>query len=518
MSIVDFPLPTNDSSTSPVSAPPASALRVRQVEALGSQIIALSGRLASATCRWLLLVAEFDATDGADAYGLATTSRWLSHHCGISARTARDHVRVARTLATYPTLAASMSAGRISYSAARMIASTVTGEEPELVHDLVSLAEHATVHQLQDTLLGLRSIDRQVEDPIRASLIEATGERLSMAWDSDARRRVSARLDPEHGALFEAALAAVQGAAPDGERLTAAQALVRMAQITLAALADSSAPPRLPRGHEHAALVLHLHAVHAPDQPPTQDVRPTQTQGAGADPSHPASPRASAPQPDPGLPGGSRASEPRAQSGSREPHAGGPVPLARLHHGPGLPGHVLDRLTCACRVRVVVHDPKHPENVLDLGRSQRLVSDKQYRALLIRDRGHCAHPGCTSTAYLEAHHVRHWLQGGPTDTDNLILLCGHHHLAHHRGEFTITASRHGRFRFNHNGIHLRQHDDPAALFDTDTLLEDEHDHVAADAAGNRWDGYRMERSYATSALAVPRYRARDARRTAARAS
>ncbi|MEO8774738.1 MAG: HNH endonuclease, partial [Candidatus Nanopelagicales bacterium] len=201
-------------------------------------------------------------------------------------------------------------------------------------------------------------------------------------------------------------------------------------------------------------------------------------------------------------------------SGSREPcPSAGPVPFARLQDGPGIPGHVLERLTCACRIRVVVHDPDHPDNVLDLGRSQRLVSDKQYRALLIRDHGHCAHPGCTSTAYLEGHHVWHWLRGGPTDLDNLVLLCGHHHLAHHRGEFTITSHGHGRFRFYRNGTLLAEHVDPSLLFDTDTLLEDEHTHVAADAAGNRWDGYRMERSYATSCLAVPRYRARDTRRT-----
>ncbi|WP_234714256.1 HNH endonuclease signature motif containing protein, partial [Mycolicibacterium chlorophenolicum] len=34
---------------------------------------------------------------------------------------------------------------------------------------------------------------------------------------------------------------------------------------------------------------------------------------------------------------------------------------------------------------------------------------------------------------------RHWEDGGPTDLDNLVLLCPYHHRAHHRGTITITG-------------------------------------------------------------------------------
>src|SRR5882757_10890006 len=66
------------------------------VDELGSRIVGMAGRLAAATCRWLLLVAEFDACDGAARCGLASTSRWLSYVCGLSRRTAIDHVRTDR--------------------------------------------------------------------------------------------------------------------------------------------------------------------------------------------------------------------------------------------------------------------------------------------------------------------------------------------------------------------------------------------------------------------------------------
>src|SRR5882762_3568618 len=87
---------TIDESPSPVS------VSASNIDDLGSRIVGMAGRLAAATCRWLLLVAEFDARDGAAKFGLASTSGWLSYACGLSRRTAIDHVRVARTLAAFP--------------------------------------------------------------------------------------------------------------------------------------------------------------------------------------------------------------------------------------------------------------------------------------------------------------------------------------------------------------------------------------------------------------------------------
>jgi hypothetical protein len=62
-----------------------------------------------------------------------------------------------------------------------------------------------------------------------------------------------------------------------------------------------------------------------------------------------------------------------------------------------------------------------------LGRSRRLATPAQITALAVRDGAGCQFPGCTHTRHLHAHHVAHWLYGGRTDTDNLILICSHHH-------------------------------------------------------------------------------------------
>jgi hypothetical protein len=52
----------------------------------------------------------------------------------------------------------------------------------------------------------------------------------------------------------------------------------------------------------------------------------------------------------------------------------------------------------------------------------RTVPPRMRRALEIRDRG-CRFPGCGSR-FTDAHHVRHWADGGPTRLENLVLLCG----------------------------------------------------------------------------------------------
>ena len=61
----------------------------------------------------------------------------------------------------------------------------------------------------------------------------------------------------------------------------------------------------------------------------------------------------------------------------------------------------------------------------------RLVSSNDDRALAIRDRG-CAFPGCDRPpGWCDAHHIIPWELLGPTDMNNLVLLCRRHHRMLH---------------------------------------------------------------------------------------
>jgi hypothetical protein len=102
---------------------------------------------------------------------------------------------------------------------------------------------------------------------------------------------------------------------------------------------------------------------------------------------------------------------------------------AETAHGGLLSRATLERLTCDCKISRVITDG--PGNVLDVGRTTRIVSNALWTALVVRD-GHCQEPGCTlGPAFCEAHHIWHWEHGGPTNLDNLKLLCWHHHRKHH---------------------------------------------------------------------------------------
>ena len=90
----------------------------------------------------------------------------------------------------------------------------------------------------------------------------------------------------------------------------------------------------------------------------------------------------------------------------------------------------IERLLCECDVSRVVMDG--PSEILDLGRSTRTPSDKQFKALIVRD-GHCQAKGCkVPWQFCQPHHINWWSHDGPTDLENLELLCWHHHRQAHK--------------------------------------------------------------------------------------
>ncbi|GAB7070027.1 HNH endonuclease signature motif containing protein [Mycolicibacterium hodleri] len=96
-----------------------------------------------------------------------------------------------------------------------------------------------------------------------------------------------------------------------------------------------------------------------------------------------------------------------------------------------------DRRLLMCEADCEIWLERHGQ-VIGSGRATRQISRRLRRALEHRDRC-CVVPGCGATRGLHAHHLRHWEDGGPTDLDNLVLLCPFHHRLHHSGGITITG-------------------------------------------------------------------------------
>ncbi|GEN79515.1 HNH endonuclease signature motif containing protein [Actinotalea fermentans] len=112
------------------------------------------------------------------------------------------------------------------------------------------------------------------------------------------------------------------------------------------------------------------------------------------------------------------------------------VEPAALEDGTPLAMSELARVLCDSEVgRIVLSAEGMP---LDLGRSERLYTGQQRRAVIVRDR-QCAWNGCdVPAAYCEVHHIRWWDRHlGPTSVENGVLLCTHHHHVVHQVDLHI---------------------------------------------------------------------------------
>nr|PZN23591.1 MAG: hypothetical protein DIU78_13630 [Pseudomonadota bacterium] len=64
-----------------------------------------------------------------------------------------------------------------------------------------------------------------------------------------------------------------------------------------------------------------------------------------------------------------------------------------------------------------------------------------------RDRGRCVVPGCRFGRFLDAHHLCPQAEGGTHETENLVMLCGNHHIDVYLGPLSIEGSPSTKLRF-----------------------------------------------------------------------
>ena len=102
----------------------------------------------------------------------------------------------------------------------------------------------------------------------------------------------------------------------------------------------------------------------------------------------------------------------------------------RLADGSAIPIVELHRLALEANLLPSIFDTKAQD--MWLGRKQRTASEAQRVALIARDQ-HCI--GCSANPlWCRAHHIIWWSKNGPTDVDNLVLVCDDcHHKIHDHG-------------------------------------------------------------------------------------
>ncbi len=454
---------------------------------LGDDIAKLSARIQAATYELLVLIRAFDEREGWE--GCQSCAHWLNWRTGLKLGAAREKVRVARTLGDLTLLSDAMQRGQISYSKVRALTRVATPANERRLLDFALCAPASYVERLAR---AWRRVDRATEaaDDQRRQ----TRRHLNTWVDDDGMVVIRGRLSPEVGAVVRRALEAASDrlrtevAAADAAETSTVQ---RQADA-LGLVAESALAADLDRGTagDRYQVVLHVEAD-------------TLQTDAAAPASHVSAETSSHAVGSTGRGDANAGGRPVAASSS--PRMAG---HAALEDGDGLrvSAETSRRMSCDAAAVVMRHAPDGA--ILDVGRKTRTIPPALRRALQARDR-QCRFPGCHARR-CDAHHVRHWADGGATRLDNLVLLCRRHHRAVHEEGFTVRLDPTGDAEFCWpNGRPFPAVPPPPRwsgppLAPTDARLAASAIVIDPDTATPDWHGEPLDVGFAIDVMWIPR--------------
>lgn len=359
------------------------------LERLEAEITGFASRLAAATARWLVWIAAYDRREGWASWEAKSCAHWLNWHCGVSPRTAREHVFVARKLEVFAELRSVFLAGEISYSKVRAIARVV---ETHNEADLIEIARHSTASQL-DRITGKMPAPGEEHDT-EPKVIDAVEFRNNGDGTSTLLiTRPTAEIATTKKALYAKSSEVIDRQQGEGETKTDVIDRLGGMKAIHADTATSLIAGDLDAKQGTQAAVLVVADIDA-----------------------------------------LTASDPTAES---------TVDSQRVDPS------VVQRLCCDGIIQTALVDGNGHEQAI--GSEHRIVPRRIRRLLERRDHGMCQFPGCESEHRLHAHHVIHWANGGKTELWNLTSLCHFHHHSVHEGGWKITSTTHGWTFHDTNG-------------------------------------------------------------------
>lgn len=321
------------------------------------------------------LVAELQRRKGYVVGPHGSAVEWLIGECRLDRRTAQERVRVAQRLADWRRVWQALAKGLLSYSQVRAITRADASENEE---ELLQLALGMTGAELERHVKQMRSSPSADPEVARAAHNRRTLKWFP--WRDDGSISFYGRLPAEEGQLFveavETAAAALVGD-PAGNFVDVETGEILDQRPPIGALRADALAEIMRSGAPRMTLVLHADTAALADA----------------------------------------ADERRGE-------------VCFLEDGAAIPSELARRLVCDCDIRLA--------DKLNLGRTQRVISLGQRRALEHRDGRVCAMPGCTRTHGLDGHHLKAWIHGGTTDLDNLVLLCREHHRRVHEGGWQLS--------------------------------------------------------------------------------
>ena len=384
--------------------PETVSLAAVSLERLEAEICELAGHLAAATCRFLVLLGDFDARRGWADWEMTSCAAWLSWKCQMSSGTAREHVRVARALRDLPVIRGEFGAGRLSYAKVRALTRIAT---PATEAGLAELAGPMTGNQLERFARAHRQVSSVDDADARVR------RRLAWRFEEDGSLAGTFRLPPLQGAVL---LKALRAAASDLEHPHSSDAEQgHPAQRTGRSRGSAAtAHPLAPTSSSLAdALLVIAEAFLVEKVAAADDAEVYQViVHVGTDAISPASPASDAAGTFP------RKLRPRPACRHRS-HPGQPGALPRR----GRPGHqryhraddrVLRRRGAGCGTTArQAAGPGKTAAPAERGAAPRGPRARQAPVPVPRVRNP---PG-------RLHHIQYWSNGGHTKLDNLVSLC-----------------------------------------------------------------------------------------------
>lgn len=393
---------------SDVFATPELADSLSRADALDREITDLYAQINAANYRLLQLIAELDDQSPWGAWGLDSCAHWLNWRCGIGPNAAREKVRVARALKGLPAISAAFAGGRLSFSKVRAL--TRIADDANEAY-LLELAHHATAAQVEKLVRAYRGVSRRAER--EQAMSRHAARELHYYHDDDGSLVIRARLPAEEGAVVLQALNAAMDAAADAEREAMkdaeGEAANDDAQQDVSAVTSVNENRFAQRRADALTSIAETALQHRNDQ--------------------------------------ARSSAERYQvvvHVTAETLSAEDSERSELDTGQRLAPDTARRIACDSSLLTITED--EAGNPLNIGRKTRAVPPAMQRALRSRDRG-CRFPGCTRHRFVDAHHIRHWANGGETALDNLVSLCRHHHRLVHEGGFGVERLDAGALQF-----------------------------------------------------------------------
>lgn len=329
-----------------------------------------------------------------------STTELLQHEMGHGKQLADGLVRLGKLVEgrEYPVLAAAVEQGTVSNHQGIVIVRQLDSWRPTCDSDFMQLADKSAVEMAEGSASEFPFKAEQLQTLMRAWFRRQNPEEAQLAADEQHDQRKCQAWVKRDGSIgLSATLSAADGAA-----------ILHFLDANAAPRARFSAPGGDPdldgrtRPQKMADALVLAFTVAAKS-------RKTSTQGGGA-------PTVTVTVP----------------INEMRKHAKRTPALATVGRTQEVvPVEEISRLICEGAVQVAATG--HRSEVLSLGRSQRLFSPAQRKALnqMYPD---CATSGCSIPAvWCESHHVSWWSRGGPTDIANGINLCNyHHHEVHNK--------------------------------------------------------------------------------------